>query len=188
MNAAWTVRIVGWLPLPTLGILACTVPPRAPVSRTEQQVPPGEHRTPAAPRNEPGHLHQEAAPNLPELASPDIVLPADRLHERVDGAATLLQTLGCHKLSYWRVETPPADLEVLEFDSPAGARAALDRDSGGDRTAEGPGEERWGNEQCVFFCRGGVYVRLIADDLEHSAALRRLSEQIDRAIVAGSHR
>ena len=86
MNAAWTVRIVGWLPLPTLGILACTVPPRAPVSRTEQQVPPGEHRTPAAPRNEPGHLHQEAAPNLPELASPDIVLPADRLHERVDGA------------------------------------------------------------------------------------------------------
>jgi hypothetical protein len=82
------------------------------------------------------------------------------------------------------LEAPPADLEVLLFDSPSGARAALDRDSGGDRTAEGPGEERWGNEQCVFFYRAGMYVRLIADDVARPAALWQLSEQLDEAIVA----
>lgn len=124
---------------------------------------------------------------MPPSASwrPDKDLRPDHFHERVDGAAPALIALGCRRLLYFRLESPPADLEVLVFATADGAGEALSRDAGDARSPGLPGDEAWANEQCVFFRRGDVYVRLIGDDRGHARAIRAEAERVDRAMAQG---
>jgi len=115
-------------------------------------------------------------------------LPADRLHERVDGAEPLLQRLGCRRLLYWRLEDPGVDVEVEAFRSVAGARAALEKDAGKDRTAGTPGEEGWSNTQVVFFRRGTSYVRVIADPPATGNTAANVAGRFDHALRNGTLR
>ena len=129
-----------------------------------------------------------AASDSPARASyppPEADYPAERLHERVDGAAELLRSSGCYRLLYWRLTEPAADLEVLGFDKPAGATEMLDRDSGKERTAGTPGDEGWANAQVVYFRRGAIYVRLIADQAAAPGVLLEQARRLDRALAAG---
>lgn len=114
---------------------------------------------------------------------PDQDLDAEHLHERVDGAAPALVSLGCRRLLYYRLEAPPADLEILVFATPEGAHEALVRDAGDARGSGLPGDEAWANEQCIFFRRGDVYVRLIADDATHAASVREEAERVAAAMA-----
>jgi len=120
---------------------------------------------------------------LTGLPPPLADLPAARLEERVDGAAEYLRREGCRRLLAWRFEDPPADLEVLVFDGPEGARAVLARDAGPERTA-GPGEEAAVSEQSILFRRGPVYARLFADPstVIRSGSLEPVGERVDRAL------
>jgi hypothetical protein len=118
-------------------------------------------------------------------AQPSIDLSADRLEERVDGAADALRADGCRRLLYWRFETPPADAEALVFHAPEGARAALEREAGRARTP-GPGDEAQLSPQAVYFRRGAVYVRLFLDPgAAASPDLARRAEEIDRTLTQG---
>ena len=118
------------------------------------------------------------------LGPPELDLPADRLDEHVNGAAPWLQSIGCRRLLFWRVAQPPAELEVFVFSTDAGAQQALDKDSGGDRTRAVPGDEGWTNHQVVYFRRGTVYCRLIAESAVPNNGLTDFARRIDRAIVA----
>jgi hypothetical protein len=113
--------------------------------------------------------------------APDLDLPASRLHERVDGAEPLLQELGCQRLRVYRVGPPPADLEILDFASVDGARKALARDAGPDRTPGLPGDEGWTSSTVLFFRRGTSYVRLVADQPAPAGALIAQALKIDQA-------
>jgi hypothetical protein len=119
---------------------------------------------------------------------PQIDLPPSRLHERVDGAEPLLQSLGCRRLLYWRIAEPPADLEVLAFEKVDGARQALDRDAGSERTAGVPGDEGWANAQCVCFRHDTTYVRLIADAAVSGEGLLEQARRVEEAIAGGQIR
>jgi hypothetical protein len=112
-------------------------------------------------------------------------LPASRLHEHVDGAEPLLQALGCRRLLFWHLSNPSVDLEILVFNTEAGARTALDRDSGSARTNDVPGEEGWTNQQVVYFRRGTAYCRLIADQPPPVVGLPEQAQRVDRALVSG---
>ena len=124
-----------------------------------------------------------AAPGLPR---PEADLPQDRLEERVDGAAAYLTSIGCRRLVYWRLPAPAADLELLLFDTPAGAAKALARDAGPDRTP-GPGDEAQAAPQSIYFRRGPAYVRLLADPDAPAApgALAPVAAKLD-AYLAGA--
>ena len=89
-------------------------------------------------------------------------LPADRLEERVDGAADALRADGCRRLVAWRFERPPADAEALFFATAQGARTVLEREAGRDRTP-GLGDEAQVSPQAVYFRRGAVLVRVFLD-------------------------
>jgi hypothetical protein len=115
--------------------------------------------------------------------APQADFPADRLDERVDGAAELLRKAGCRRLLFWRLESPPADLELYAFSDARAAQQALERDAGSDRSPGGPGDEGWAGPQCVFFRRGTSYVRLIADQVMTTEALVAQAERLDRALV-----
>ena len=121
------------------------------------------------------------------LPPPELDLPASRLYERFDGAESSLRSLGCRRLMFWRIADAAADLEVLAFETPEGAAQALARDAGLDRTA-GPGEEAWTNGQALYFRRGSIFVRIIADDAAHGDALLARARRLDRALVAGELR
>ncbi|MBI4704562.1 MAG: hypothetical protein HY744_25950 [Deltaproteobacteria bacterium] len=136
-----------------------------------------------------------APPSAPASAArtagypaPQADYPAERLHERVDGAAELLLRTGCRRLLYWRAEQPPADIEVLAFAGLGGARLALERDAGTERTPGGPGDEGWASAQAVFFRRGAAYVRLIADTPAPAGTLLAAARRLDRALGAGEIR
>ena len=122
-------------------------------------------------------------PGLPQHRAD---LPADRLEERVNGAADALRADGCRRLVHWRFEAPPADAEALVFRSVEGARAVLDREAGPDRTP-GPGDEAQVSPQSVYFRRGAVLVRVFLDPGASPPpdALAARAREIDRALQQG---
>jgi hypothetical protein len=136
----------------------------------------------------PGAVAAAAAPaaTLPGLPSPRADLPADRLEERVDGAADALRADGCRRLVAWRFEQPPADAEALYFGTVQGARAVLEREAGAERTP-GPGEEAQVTAQAVYFRRRGVLVRVFLDPgaSPPEGALVARALEVDRALQAG---
>ncbi len=137
----------------------------------------------------PGASPAAATPARPApYPAPQADFPRDRLDERVDGAAELLRRTGCQRLLYWRLENPPADLELLLFSDARGALEALGRDAGQDRSPASPGEEGWLGPQCVFFRRGSSYVRLIADQSAGMEALTAQAARLDDALVRGEFR
>jgi hypothetical protein len=119
------------------------------------------------------------------LPAPELDLPADRLHERVDGAELWLRSIGCNRLLAWRFSDPAHELEVLLFDTIVGAQQALDKDAGKERTRDVPGDEGWANAQVVYFRRDTRYCRLIAETRQHPQAIMRQARLIDRALVDG---
>ena len=119
---------------------------------------------------------------------PDLDLSPSHFHERVDGADEHLRSLGCQRLLFWRVANPPVDLEVLVFDSAQGASKALAGDAAADRTAGLPGDEGWSNGQALYFRRGAVYARLIADNAGQPQALLSLAQRMNGAIETGEIR
>ncbi len=135
--------------------------------------------TPAAP----------PASALPGLPSPQADLPADRLHERVDGAEDYLRGQGCVRMLAWDLEDPKGSLDVFLFSSPDGAGRVLAHDAGPERTP-GPGDEASADTQGVLFRRGKVYVKLIADPDAGVPPARLLEEaaRVDRAILDGMGR
>ena len=119
---------------------------------------------------------------------PELDLPADRLHEHVDGAEPALQALGCRRLLFWRLSNPTTELEIFVFNTESGARSALDKDSGSARTNNVPGDEGWTNRQVVYFRRGTVYCRLIADQPAPVAGLSELATRVEKALTSGEIR
>jgi hypothetical protein len=101
-------------------------------------------------------------PAVAGFRAPDADLPADKLEDRVDGAAEYLRGQGCVRLLFWRLAHPAADLEILVFDRSDGAKSVLTRDAGPERT-KGPGDEAQVSAQAVYFRRGVHLVRLFAD-------------------------
>lgn len=121
---------------------------------------------------------------LAGLPAPQADLAAARLEDRVDGAAEYLRAQGCRRLLYWRLEDTAADLELLVFATEAGARTALLRDAGPERTP-GPGDEAQASAQAVYFRRGAVLVRLIVDPgREAGAAVQAHARHVDGALLA----
>ena len=136
----------------------------------------------------PGTGPPNAAPGafrLTGFPDPEQDLPADRLYERVDGAAETLRRSGCRRLLFWNLDQPAAELEVLAFDDPQGASETLSRDAGDERTP-GPGDESSVGSNAVFFRRGSHYVRVLANPLEAVSPeeLLALAGRVDRALVA----
>jgi hypothetical protein len=127
----------------------------------------------------------EAPSLLPGFPPPEADLSADRLEDRVDGAAEYLRQHGCRRLVAWRLSDPPADLELLVFADPEGAAAVLARDAGPDRTA-GPGDEASVADQSILFRRGPVYARLIGDPAAPAggsqSTLPALAARVDEAL------
>jgi hypothetical protein len=120
---------------------------------------------------------------LASLPAPKADLAADRLEDRVDGAAEYLRGQGCRRLLYWRLEELQADLELLVFATEAGARTALARDAGSERTP-GLGDEAQVSAQAVYFRRGAVLVRLLVDPgRETGDAAERRARQVDEALM-----
>ncbi|MFQ5877702.1 MAG: hypothetical protein ACE5JH_08470 [Acidobacteriota bacterium] len=119
------------------------------------------------------------------LREPDEEYPADRLHERVDGAADALRAAGCVRLLLWRTDDPPADVELLVFRSEDGAGRALQRDAGAGRTP-GPGDEASVDEQAIIFRRGRFYARIYAEPgaAPDPAGLLDLARRLDAGIRA----
>lgn len=122
-------------------------------------------------------------PVVQGLPSPEQDLPPERLFERVNGAADALVAAGCGRLLYWRIDDPPAELEVLLFDRAEGAARTLARDAGTERHP-GPGEEASVGGQSIFFRRGRLYARLYGDPDSPAAAsaLLALAHRVDRAL------
>jgi hypothetical protein len=121
---------------------------------------------------------------LPGLPPPRVDLPADRLEDRVDGAADALRADGCRRLLHWRFEEPPADAEVLVFRTDGGARAVMTREAGPERTP-GPGDEAQASPQAVYFRRGAVYVRIFLDPgaVSPPDALARRAGELDQGLA-----
>ena len=141
---------------------------------------------PSSPDLPPAPAPQASAP--PARSSyppPQLDLPANRLHERVNGAEPVLRRAGCRRLLFWRTEQPPADLELLVFADAAGAAQWLERDAAADRTAGVPGDEGWMNTQVLYFRKGPLYVRLIADQPTDTKALLAQGRELERAIAHG---
>jgi hypothetical protein len=137
---------------------------------------------PPAPRPTPG----ATAGAWPGFPRPVADLPAERLEERVDGAAGALRGQGCRRLVYWRFERPPADTEALFFGAAQAARAAFERQAGAGRTP-GPGDEAQVSAQAVYFRRGTVLVRMFLDPGASAppGELVARAGEIDRALREG---
>jgi hypothetical protein len=122
---------------------------------------------------------------LPGFPPPATDLPEARLEERVNGAADVLRAQGCRRLLYWRLEAPPSDLEILVFRTEDGARTALDRELGPERTG-GVGDEAQISEQAVYFRRGPFLVRLFLDPGDPAGpGLEATAHEVDRALQEG---
>ena len=180
-----------WLAM-TLPLASCDRPPTTETAPAASGSPtaPARSRISKAPERrgagaEAGSAPAPAPAKDASWTRPDLDLPADRLEERVDGAAPVLLSMGCQRLVYWRLEHPPADLEILLFSTPSGAKQALARDAGAERSAGMPGDEGWANEQCAFFRVGTKYVRLIADDAAHARGVSAEAKRVARALDAG---
>ena len=127
-----------------------------------------------------------ATPKASSLPPPQLDLPASRLHERVNGTESVLRAAGCRRLLLWRIEQPPADLELLAFADAAGATKWLERDAGADRTEGVPGDEGWMSTQVLYFRKGPLYVRLIADQPTDTKSLLAQGRKIELAITQGA--
>jgi hypothetical protein len=127
-----------------------------------------------------------AAERDTNFPAPDVDLPANRLHERVDGAEIWLKSIGCNRLLAWRVSDLDLEIEVLVFETVDGARQALDKDSGNSRSKGLPGDEGWANAQVVYFRRGKQYCRVIADNREHAHAISTEAQRFDHLMSNGS--
>lgn len=130
----------------------------------------------------------DAQPLADRFAPPELDLPADRLHEHVDGAEPSLQALGCRRLLYWHLANPSVELEIFVFNTEAGARSALDTDSGSVRTNNVPGDEGWANQQVVYFRQGTAYCRLIAEQPVLGSGLFDQALRVERALKSGEIR
>ena len=133
-------------------------------------------------------VHGALAPGSPAgstaLPAP-LDLPAERLEERVDGAADALRAAGCERLRYWRLAAPPADAEALFFRSIEGARSVLEREAGKERTS-GPGDEAQVSAQSIYFRRGAVLVRVFLDPgTSAPAELLRAAQRLDGQLPHG---
>jgi hypothetical protein len=118
---------------------------------------------------------------------PAAEFPAERLEERVDGAADALRAAGCERIRYWRLDAPPADAEALVFRSAEHARAALQSEAGPARTG-GPGDEAQVSDQAVYFRRGAVLVRVFPDPgASAPSGLLRFAERLDAALRQSAH-
>ncbi len=122
---------------------------------------------------------------LSGFPAPEADYPADRLFERVDGAADALIAAGCGRLLFWRMKEPAAEMEVLVFDRAEGAASVLGKDSGPGRDP-GPGEEASVTDQSVFFRRGRYYVRILGDPTANPGRekLLELAGRADRGLPA----
>ena len=152
-----------------------------------QGVPP-EVRAPAEAASDTAEASSVTSAAASALPPPQQDLPANRLHERVNGAEPLLRSIGCRRLLLWRVEAPPADVEVLAFDAEAGARQALARDAGPDRSGAAPGDEGLVAGQYVYFRRGAITVRIIGDAVASDPPLVVLARRFDEALLRGTLR
>jgi len=138
---------------------------------------------------------EKSAPPGKAAASPDSFLtgfpppdgdyPADRLFEKVDGAADALIAAGCGRLLFWRIADPAAEMELLVFDRAEGAAGVLAKDAGPVRDP-GPGEEASVTDQSVFFRRGRFYVRILGDPSANPGRdrLLDLAGRADRGLPA----
>ncbi len=138
---------------------------------------------------------EESAPSRPPAGPPPSFLagfpppegdyPADRLFEKVNGAADALIAAGCGRLLFWRMEDPAAEMELLIFDQASGAAGVLARDAGPGRDP-GPGEEASVTDQSVFFRRGRFYVRILGDPAANPGRERLLdlAGRADRGLPA----
>lgn len=118
------------------------------------------------------------------LSKPLMDLAQSRLAERVDGAEVKLRRLGCRRLRVWRLEDPPADLELLTFDEPDGARAMLAEEAGPERSPEVPGDEGWVGTNVVFFRFHAAFVRIIADAPQKSSVLLAAAKRVKQALAS----
>ncbi len=126
-----------------------------------------------------------AASPLRGFPPPATDLPEARLEERVNGAADILRAQGCRRLLYWRLDAPPSDLEILVFRTEDGARTALDRELGPERSG-GLGDESQTSEQAVYFRRGPFLVRLFLDPgAPPGPGLETRAREVDRALQEG---
>lgn len=150
----------------------------------------GLRRPSAAPTDAPAPLEpgREGDPvvggrALPGFPPPDADLPADRLHERVDGAEDYLRAQGCTRLLVWDLEDHGAELEVFYFRTAEAASRVFARDVGDSRSA-GPGDEGWSGGGSVFFRRGSAYVKLVSVSAPPGTdeGLLGLAARVDRAI------
>lgn len=188
--------VAGLLLIPLLGISAWLLnsvfnpeplqvptlpPPSAAAPQKKNLLPEPAPPPTAAPTTAVAAAEKPAAPPEPkeaELPAPEDTYSPERLFERVNGAADFLISLGCQQLSFWRLEDPPADLEILLFATGEGAGKALAQDAGPDRTP-GPGDEAFVGGEAVFFRRGRAYVRLLADP--GAASVQALEAAAQRA-------
>lgn len=107
----------------------------------------------------------------------------DTFFERVDGADEYLISKGCRRILVYVFDDPPAELELLVFETADGASEVLARDAGPERH-EGPGEEASVSDEAVFFRRGDLYGRLYAmgEALPRPGALAALARSVDEAL------
>lgn len=126
-----------------------------------------------------------AAGLLPGFPEPLADLPPERFFERVDGAADALIAAGCVRLVHWHLPDLPADLELLVFRDEAGAAQVLGREIGPERTP-GPGDEASVAPGSVYFRRGRIYVRLLAEAGQEPAGgrLAELAQRADAALAS----
>ena len=148
-----------------------------------------------APGPQPAPGMEKSAPSRQPAASPASFLtgfpppegdyPADRLFEKVDGAADALIAAGCGRLLFWRLADPAAEMEILIFDRAEGAAGVLAKDAGLVRDP-GPGEEASVTDQSVFFRRGRFYVRILGDPAANPGRERLLdlAARADRGLPA----
>jgi hypothetical protein len=127
-------------------------------------------------------------PSEPRWPLPEADLSADRLYERVDGAEPVLQALGCRRLVAWRLDPPAAEVELLVFGEAGGAKRALHREVGPERTPGVPGDEGWTNDQVVYFRSGNLLVKIVADVPRPAGTLGQLAWRFERALATGEIR
>jgi hypothetical protein len=118
------------------------------------------------------------------FAKPTLDLPAERLSERVDGAEVKLRSMGCQRLRLWRLQSPPADLELLTFANEGGASKMLAEQAGPDRAPNMPGDEGFIGSNVLYFRSKALFVRLIADGPESASAMLAPARQMAQALNA----
>jgi hypothetical protein len=112
-------------------------------------------------------------------------LPAERLSERVDGAEVKLRALGCRRLRVWELREPSAELELLSFSTEQGAAKLLAEQAGTEHSTKVPGDEGWLGVNVLYFRRGSVLVRLIADAPTKPEALLTAGRRMEEALAKG---